>query len=59
MRLFDSTGQPVFRDYVEGEPLPDGWSVCPYFPGYTFDRGKSVYRGEEVGEGGKVRALRC
>lgn len=24
------------------------------FPGYTFDRGKSVYRGEEVGEGGYV-----
>ena len=24
------------------------------FPGYTFDYGKSVYRGEEVGEGGYV-----
>ena len=26
----------------------------PVFPGYTFDHGKSVYRGEEVGEGGYV-----
>lgn len=28
----------------------------PVFPGYTFDNGKSVYRGEEVGEGGYVYA---
>lgn len=26
----------------------------PIFPGYTFDRGKSIYRDEEVGEGGYV-----
>ena len=26
----------------------------PIFPGYTFEGGKSVYRGEEVGEGGYV-----
>jgi hypothetical protein len=26
----------------------------PEFPGYTFERGKSMYRGEEVGEGGYV-----
>lgn len=26
----------------------------PIFPGYTYDRGKSIYRGEEVGEGGYV-----
>ena len=26
----------------------------PIFPGYTFDHGKSTYRGEEVGEGGYV-----
>ena len=29
-------------------------SYLPYFPGYTFDHGKSIYRGEEVGEGGYV-----
>lgn len=28
----------------------------PEFPGYTFERGKSTYRGEEVGEGGYVYA---
>lgn len=28
----------------------------PIFPGYRFDEGKSVYRGEEVGEGGYVYA---
>lgn len=28
----------------------------PIFPGYRFDRGKSTYRGEEVGEGGYVYA---
>ena len=28
----------------------------PIFPGYKFERGKSIYRGEEVGEGGYVYA---
>ncbi len=28
----------------------------PIFPGYTFDKGVSTYRGEEVGEGGYVYA---
>jgi len=28
----------------------------PIFPGYTFEGGKSVYRGEEAGEGGYVYA---
>lgn len=28
----------------------------PIFPGYTYDHGKSIYRGEEVGEGGYVYA---
>ena len=32
----------------------DAESVLPYFPGYKYDRGKSTYRGEEVGEGGYV-----
>lgn len=26
----------------------------PIFPGYTFESGKSIYRGEEIGEGGYV-----
>lgn len=31
-------------------------SLLPYFPGYLFDKGKSIYRDEEVGEGGYVYA---
>lgn len=31
-------------------------SLLPYFPGYEYKFGKSTYRGEEVGEGGCVRA---
>ena len=53
-----------------GVPKDDGvcyWNVDPnytmfdrkgrpLFPGYVFDHGKSMYRGEEVGEGGYVYA---
>lgn len=35
---------------------PLGKSLLPYFPGYKFEFGKSMYRGEEVGEGGEVWA---
>ena len=56
MRVFDELGQPVYRDYIPGETLPEGWSVKPFFPGYTFNHGVSIYRGEEVGEGGYVYA---
>ena len=31
-------------------------SLIPYFPGYSYEFGKSIYRGEEVGEGGYVYA---
>lgn len=34
---------------------PEG-SLLPYFPGYTFDHGKSMYRGEDPKEGGYVYA---
>lgn len=30
----------------------DSESILPYFPGYEFKNGKSLYREEEVGEGG-------
>lgn len=55
-RVFNELGQPVYRNYIPGEALPAGWSVEPFFPGYTFDHGKSLYWGEEVGEGGYVYA---
>ena len=31
-------------------------SLLPYFPGYKYENGVSTYRGEEIGEGGKVDA---
>ena len=53
-RVFDRDGLPLYRDYIPGETLPEGYSILPFFPGYTFENGKSVYLGEEIGEGGKV-----
>lgn len=41
-------------------PLVDGVkhesSVLPYFPEYSYEGGKSIYKGEAVGEGGYVYA---
>lgn len=31
-------------------------SLLPYFPGYKYENGVSTYRGETIGEGGKVYA---
>ncbi len=31
-------------------------SLLPYFPGYKYENGVSTYRGEEIGEGGRVYA---
>lgn len=53
-RVFNSEGLPCYRDYIPGEVLPEGWSILPFFPGYTFEGGKSIFMGEEIGEGGKV-----
>ena len=38
------------------KPHGEAKSLLPYFPGYTYDHGKSTYRGIEVGEGGRVYA---
>jgi len=47
------------EDNVLYNELGDEYAVFdekgrPIFPGYTFENGKSIYRGEEVGEGGYV-----
>ena len=55
-RVFDADGLPQYRDYISGEQLPEGYSILPFFPGYTFEHGKSIYLDEEIGEGGKVYA---
>ena len=31
-------------------------SLLPYFPGYKYEFGKSTYKGQEIGEGGRVYA---
>lgn len=49
---FLSEACPDMMSYQHGEAR----SLLPYFPGYTYESGKSIYRGEEVGEGGYVYA---
>lgn len=55
-RVFNDEGLPEYRDYIPGEVLPKGWSILPFFKGYTFENGKSIYLGEDVGNGGRVFA---
>ena len=43
---------PEMMEHTHG----DAHSLLPYFPGYRYDAGVSIYRGEEVGEGGYVYA---
>lgn len=60
-------GQFNYRDMGDISDIDENYSLpsyseftrfdhkCrPVFPGYKFERGKSTYRGEEVGEGGYV-----
>lgn len=53
-RVFDEEGLPLYRDYIPGETLPEGYSILPFFKGYKFECGKSTYLGEDIGEGGRV-----
>jgi len=47
----------IFHKTESTKPYFDGKkSVLPYFDGYSYSYGKSVYRGEDVGEGGYVYA---
>lgn len=54
--IFDPNADLPFRvdDYDEFTAFDKNHR--PIFPGYTYDAGKSIYRGEEVGEGGYVYA---
>ena len=61
-RVFDSDGLPQYRDYISGEVLPEGWSILPFFPGYTCEKNEkgklvSTYLGETIGEGGRVYSV--
>lgn len=54
---------PEVKEFLEkacpemmAKPHGKDKSILPYFPGYTFENGKSYYKGELVGEGGYVYA---
>jgi energy-coupling factor transporter ATP-binding protein EcfA2 len=60
---FDNVNKPMYDFLKDNNILPlkfTAWngekSVLPFFPGYKFEFNKSTYRGEEVGEGGYVKA---
>ena len=59
-RVFDNNGLPLYRDYIPGEQLPEGYSILPFFKGYKVEFNKSkrqsTYLNEEIGEGGRVYA---
>lgn len=50
------TGRIIFGDEKNPQSEFVYTDLRQYFPGYVFDRGKSTYRGVEVGEGGRVYA---
>ena len=57
----DATRTVITRTGVTYNEFGDEYTLFdqqgrPVFPGYTFEGGKSMYRGEEVGEGGYVYA---
>jgi hypothetical protein len=56
-RVWNDEGLPLYRDYIPGEVLPEGYSILPFFKGYEFKNGKSTYLGETIGEGGRVYAV--
>ena len=58
-RLDDDTLEFLEETFPEMMATPHGpaKSLLPYFEGYTYDRGKSMYKGIEVGEGGRVFAI--
>ena len=60
---FDNINKDMYDFIADNDILPlkfTAWnhekSVLPFFPGYKYEFGKSTYRGEEVGEGGYVKA---
>lgn len=61
-RVWNEKGLPEFRNYIPGEVLPEGWSILPFFPGYTFDpyakkSEQSTFMGDHGGEGGRTFSL--
>ncbi|MBR5862191.1 MAG: hypothetical protein IKZ08_02580 [Bacteroidales bacterium] len=52
VKAFLTEAAPEMMDRTHGSAK----SLLPYFPGYTYEAGKSTYKGIEVGEGGLVIA---
>lgn len=56
----DPTSKHTAQIIFEGDRNPQAsfeyTNLSKEFPGYTFDMGKSTYRGEDIGEGGYVYA---
>lgn len=57
----DASRVTITKDNVLYDEYGDEYTIFdskgrPIFPGYTYEAGKSTYRGEEVGEGGYVYA---
>lgn len=61
----NKTPQDTFNYRFLGDPVKNGFTyenwetsdgTVPFFPGYSYEAGKSTYRGIEVGEGGYVYA---
>lgn len=42
-RVFDENGLPTYEDYDPSKPLPEGYSILPFFPNYIFEKGKSIF----------------
>lgn len=42
-RIFDDKGKPTFDDYIPGVPLPEGYSIMPFFPKYRYHNGHSYW----------------
>lgn len=61
-RVWNVEGLPEFRDYIPGEVLPEGWSILPFFPGYTFNpyakkSEQSTFLDDHGGEGGRTYSV--
>ena len=54
--IHDIEKDPDFKNIEADDYTVFNEKGQPLFPGYTFENGKSTYRGEEVGEGGYVYA---
>lgn len=46
-RIFDAEGHPTYEEYIPGVPIPEGYSILPFFPKYRFIKGKSYWLSDD------------